>query len=443
MPFGKEYGMNQNRILALKKSLNITMQDLGAVQEELACGMLDLLTAEAKVEILRKDILQKKKLLIAEVHVGKRGNPLSMGKYNVTKGLYIAKCSDGKQVTSVSEEGLLDAMMVHYNLSLDSPKIKDIFMRAIERYERKHPDSNLTIKNYHTDYRRFINSDFSNTDIRRISRDKLEDYVLDYVRKYHIKVSTLRNFKTLLNLIYEQAILDGFITENIAKSIKPKSLYQYCDQSLAHRRAQDVLFTEKELALIFDDMQDRLERYYCPFAFMVLLHVELGCRPDELICLKWSDLDCIEGKEVVWISRQQLEKRNPQSFYIVEYTKNEKGVSKGGRIVPLSTKAKEILEKLQTQKKKLGIESEWLFSNKEGILLKKKGYFDFFNALKKKHSLNLSSYAFRREFNFRLEKAGVPVSYRAAVSGHSPETNLKNYTFAGHDLLDVVSNALN
>jgi len=413
------------------------------VQDEVACGILDAPTAEVMVNILRKEILTKKKLLISEVHVGKRGNALSMGKYNENKGLYIVKCADGKQLTSSSEEGLLDALMEHYNLSFDSPQIKDIFARAIERYERKHPDSNLTIKNYRSDYKRFISTDFSKTDIRRISRDKLEDYILDYVRENRIKVSALRNLKTLLNLIYEQAILDGFIGENIAKSIKPRSLYQYCDQSLAHRRATDVLFTENELTLIFDDMNDRIERYYCPFAFMVLLHVELGCRPDELICLKWTDFDCIEGKDIVYIARQQLEKRNPQSFYIVEYTKNEKGVSKGGRMVPLSTNAKAILEKLRKQKEELGIESEWLFSNKEGVLLKKKGYFDFFNALKKKHGLKLSSYAFRREFNYRLEKANVPVSYRAAVSGHSPETNLKNYTFAGHDLLDVVSNALN
>lgn len=435
--------MNKNKILSLRKSLNETINQLGAVQEEVAYGMLDLLTAEAKVEILRKEILEKKKLLIGEVHIGIRGNPLSMGKYNEAKGLYIVKCSDGKQVTSVSEEGLLDALMEHYGLSLDSPLIKDIFNRAIERYEKKHPDSSKTIHNYCLDYNRFISTDFSKINVRRISRDFLEDYILNYVREHHIKVSALKNFKTLLNLIYEQAINDGFINENIAKSIKPRSFYQYCDQSLAHRRPQDVLFTKEQLTLICDDMYDRIERYYCPYAFMVLLHMELGCRPDELICLKWSDFDSVENKEIVWVVRQQLEKRNPQSFYIVDYTKNEKGISRGGRIIPLSTKATEILERLRMQKKELGIESEWLFSDKRGELLKKKGYFDFFNALKKKHSLTLSSYAFRREFNARLEKANVPVSYRAAVSGHSPETNLKNYTYAGHDYLDIIKNALN
>ena len=434
--------MNRNKILSLRKSLNETINQLGAVQEELACGMLDLLTAEAKVEILKKEILEKKKLLISEVHIGKRGNALSMGKYNESKGLYIVKCSDGKQVTSVSEEGLLDALMEHYGLSLDSPFVKDIFARAIERYERKHPDKSKTIYNYNLDYKNFISKDFAGRDIRRITKDWLEDYTLSLIRTKNLKVSALKNFKTLLNLIYEQAICDGFIHENVAKEIKIKSYISYCDQFLAHRKTEDVLFSESELEVIFNDMWEKIERYYCPYAYMVLLHNELGCRPDELICLKWSDFDLFEG--FVCIERQQIEERTPkQSFRVVEYTKNEKGVSQGGRIVPLSTKAIEVLQKLEIKKKEFGIVSEWLFTNKDGELLKKKGYFDFNNEIHKKYGFKVhGSYAFRRGLSAKLESKGIPPSERAAILGHSVETNLKHYTFAQADYFSRVRSAM-
>lgn len=434
--------MNKNRIAAIKRSLMESVKLQSSVQEELEYGMIDALTAEVKVKILKKEIFEKKKLLVGEVHVGKRGNPLSMGKYNESKGLYIVKCVDGKQLTSTSEEGLLDAMMEHYGLSLDSPLVKDVFARAINRYERKHPGKSKTIYNYKLDYKHFIDDNLDKMDVRKITNDWLEDYTLALVQTKNLKVSALKNFKTLLNLIMEQAICDGFIHENVAKAIKVKSFMSYCDQSLAHRKTEDVLYAENDLEIIFSAMWDKIERYYAPYAYAVLLHAELGCRPDELICLKWSDIDFYNG--FVSIERQQIEERTPkQSFRVVEYTKNEKGASQGGRIVPLSTKAIEVLEKLRAKKEELGIVSEWLFTNTNGELLKKKGYFDFNNELNKKYRFRVhGSYAFRRGLSARLESKGIEPSERAAILGHSVETNLRHYTFAKPDYLNRVRNAL-
>jgi len=282
---------------------------------------------------------------------------------------------------------------------------------------------------------------FANKDIRKVNKDWLEDYTLTLVQEKNLRVSALKNYKTLLNIIFEQAISDDFVNENIAKAVKVKDYTPYCNQSLAHRKTEDVLYSEKELEIIFNDMWDKIERYYCPYAYMVLLHAELGCRPDELVCIKWCDIDFVNG--FVSIERQQLEKRHPQSFYVVEYTKNEKGVSKGGRIVPLSTRAIYILKKLETNKKELSITSEWLFSDKDGTLLKKKGYFDFNNALYKKYGFRVhGSYAFRRGLSANLESKGIPPSERAAILGHSVETNLKHYTFAKSDYLDRVKTAM-
>lgn len=434
--------MDTNRIDALKKSLANTLNLLLDIQTEVSCGILDVLTAKEKENILKKELIEKKRLLIAEVHIGKRGNPLSMGKFNESKGLYIVKCADNIKVSSTTEEGLLDAMIAHYGLSLDSPLVKDVFERAIDRYEKKHPDKSKTVYNYKLDYKGFISKDLGAKDIRKISLDWLEDYTLDMIKSKHLKVSALKNFKTLLNLIYEKAIAEGLLHENVAKGIKVQSLIQYCDQSLAHRKPEDVLYSDSDLEIIFADMWRRIETYYAPYAYAVLLHSELGCRPDELICLKWSDFD-LWGKYVT-IERQQVEDRYPkQSFRVVPYTKNEKGASKGGRMVPLSTKAIEILQKLKEHKKQLGIESEWLFTDKEGNLLKKKGYFDFNVQLHKKFGMKVSgSYAFRRGISARLEYAGIEPSERAAILGHSVETNLRHYTFAKPDYLERVRVAL-
>jgi len=170
-------------------------------------------------------------------------------------------------------------------------------------------------------------------------------------------------------------------------------------------------------------MWEKTKIGYHPYAFAGLLHPELGCRPDELICLKWTDISYRD--ELISIERQQIEERNPkQSFRVAEYTKNEKGVSKGGRYVPLSSKALHILTMLKQRKEELGIQSEWLFTNKEGELLKKKGYFDFIHSLQKKYNTKASgSYTFRCGMSARMEATGIEPSERAAILGHSVETN--------------------
>lgn len=426
----------------LQKSLFDLEKQINDVQIDLENDIIDVLTALDKVNILKKEIFEKKKLLIKEVHIGKRGTPLSMGKYNEAKGLYIVKCADGKQVTSITQERLLDAMMQHYGLSLNSPLVKDVFDRALSRYQVKHPDKSKTVYNYLGDYKRFINNAFQKMDVRKITVDFLEDYSLSLICENNLKVKAFTNFKTLLNLIWEQAIREGLTHENITKRVKVTDYTEYCDQSLAHRKPEDVLYKESDLEAIFKDMWARIDRYYAPFAYAVLLHYELGCRPDELICIKWSDINFIEG--FISIERQQVEKREPkQSFEVKDYTKNEKGVSKGGRLIPLSTKAVEVLEKLKAKKEELGIESEWLFTDRKGKLKTKKGYFDFIRDTRKKYTFKThSSYAFRRGLSAKLESKGVAPSERAAILGQSVETNLKHYTFAKPDYLDRVKAAM-
>lgn len=434
--------MNKERVEMLKSSIADIMRQMESVQYEIACGIIDSATAEEKVKILKQEERKKKQLLVAEAHVGKRGNALSMGAYNEKKKLFMVRCADGNYVSSTTEDGLLDALMEHYGLSLNSPLIGDIFARAIEKYGKKHPGKTKTVYNNKLEYKAFVNEQFAKTDIRKLNKDNLEEYLLTLIQEKKMKSKALQNCKGVLNLIFQETIDEGLIHKNIAKEVSNKYLLQYRDQSLSHRKSEDMLYSDPELEQIFAEAWNKASRYYSPYSYALLLQAELGCRPNELICLKWSDFDRIEG--FVTIERQMVEDRIPkQSFRVVDYTKNEKGISQGGRLVPLSTKALDILNKLDRKKQELGIESEWLFTDKQGKPLKKKGYFDFVGDLYRKLGLSpKGSYAFRRGFSARLEAAGIEPSERAEILGHSVETNLRHYTFAKPDYLKRVKEAL-
>lgn len=218
-------------------------------------------------------------------------------------------------------------------------------------------------------------------------------------------------------------------------------MMQYCDQSIAHRRSEDLLFSEDEQSRINSELEEKISHQNSPYAYAALLHMELGYRPDELICLKWSDFNMED--RLVFIERQQIETKHPQAYVVVEYTKNEKGVSQGGRPIPLSSKALEVLEKLKQYQDAKGIKSEWLFADDNGNLRNKGGYFKFFIKLRNKLDLGeKSSYAFRRGFSAKLESRGIEPSDRAKILGHSVETNLRHYTFAKPNYLERVQSVL-
>lgn len=431
-----------SKLDVLKKSLYGSIEQLESLQEEALCGMIDNQTAKAKVEILRKEIKEKKLRVIEEVHRGKRGNLLSMGSYNEKRGLYFVKCADGKIISAKDEDGLLDALMKHYGLSLDSPLVKDVYARAIARYEQKHPNKDRTVVNFGYDFNRYVTEEFGQKDIRKVSRDFLECYSLELV-SHKIKKSSLTAYKTLLNLIYNQAIYEGLLNQNLAKEISIKELACYCDQSLSHRKPADLLYSESEDEAMNKYMRNRIEeKFYDPYAFMALFQKEFGIRPDEDICLKWSDFDLEQG--LISVERQQIEHRKPKRWFeVVDYLKNEKGESVGGRVIPLSTNAIHLYHELKAIKEKEGIESEWLFTKKDGTLLRKSDYSDFLlDACKALGIKSKGSYAFRRAFNSKMEKNGIPASERALIMGHSIPTNLNNYSFGQVDYLDRVRLAL-
>lgn len=417
------------------------MRLLVDLQEEILGGIISPEAAKAKEKILKKELKEKKKLLLSEVHRGKRGGVLSFGKYNESKGLFVVKCNDGKKLYSTTEDGLIDQMMLHYGLSLDSPIVVAIFERAIMKYERKHPDKSKTVYNFNIDFKTFISDDFKKMDIRKVNVDWLEDYTLNLIKEKNLKASALRNYKTLLNLIFMKAIDEGFVTQNVAKQIPLKPLLQYCDQSLAHRRSEDLLFNEQEMEMIEKELWSKIKNFNSPYSYAALLHMELGCRPDELICLKWTDFDL--KNRLVYIERQQIEQKYPQGYLVVEYTKNERGISQGGRLVPLSRKALLVLDELRKKQSDTGIKSEWLFADENGNLRNKGGYFRFIGKLRKKLNFGeKSSYAFRRGLSAKLESKGIEPSDRAKILGHSVETNLRHYTFAKPQYLDRVQSVL-
>ena len=127
-------------------------------------------------------------------------------------------------------------------------------------------------------------------------------------------------------------------------------------------------------------------------------------------------------------------------YYLVPYTKNEKGKSEDGREFPLTRKIKKLLAELKVKQDELGIVSEYIFCHEDGEWIKTDAYITFLRRLCRSLDLNVTNnHALRMSLNSNvLIPKGVSVADRAAMLGHSIETNLRNYSFAQKDYLDNV-----
>ena len=102
--------------------------------------------------------------------------------------------------------------------------------------------------------------------------------------------------------------------------------------------------------------------------YMFKLAKLTGMRAAELSSLKKEDIDF--DLKRIHVHSQQLKIKETLEYTYADYTKNERGNAQGGRYVPLLPEAEKYLKKLFRLQDKLGIDSEWVFTDEDGNWVK-------------------------------------------------------------------------
>lgn len=210
-----------------------------------------------------------------------------------------------------------------------------------------------------------------------------------------------------------------------------------------------MLLSERELEKVFAETKRRRDlsrnKGYYYFDAMVRLHYELGCRPGELCAIKWEDIKrADDDKPILHIHAQLIETSTTrQSCDYIPVTKNEKGISKGGRYFPITRKIAGILHEVKAMQESKGVVSEYVFCHLDGSFINPKSYETYVHNLFRHLGFHgKTSYVFRRGVNQRLDELGISTSNRASLLGHTVQTNLSCYTFANRNVVEIGRKAL-
>jgi integrase len=161
-------------------------------------------------------------------------------------------------------------------------------------------------------------------------------------------------------------------------------------------------------------------------------------RVGEIPALKWTDVHFEE--KYIWIHGQQLKSTETGKtiYYYEDSTKNEKGRSRGGRKFPMTKTIEEILIRLWEAQRTIGLDAEWVFEVEPGKWLTVQGIDDRLRDACRDLGFEATGiHTLRRSLNSNvLVGAGFVPEERAALLGHSPETNQRFYSFAKKDFFE-------
>ena len=442
-----EFRNDLNKITTEKviKVLNDLQYQKVSLQTQIDLGIISISDAVIELEMISKKDISIRKQYVLSVHVTKDGNPRSISHHKPTdlngKDYYSTKLPTGKKIKATTYDGLIVKLSDYYSCGGTCDySLRSIFKAALaEKGVTENPNPNTLLK-LENDFERFISNEFASSDIRKVQDMDIMKYTQKFVNAIHPKKAAFLSYKGVLNLIFKYARRHHIIMVDPLADFNNRPYMKSCDTSKA--RPEEKILLPEEIQMLKDEIRHRmtLKKYgtYYINGFACLFAIETGVRAGELCSLKWSDVK----ENCIHIHSQQLYQKQEggKNYYQASYTKNEKGVSSDGRDFPLTKKIKELLNELKSLQTDMGIESEYIFCHEDGDWIKTDAYETFLRRICLSLGFKVTNnHALRMSLNSNvLIPLGVTVADRAAMLGHSIQTNLEHYSFAQKNYVSTV-----
>ena len=433
----EDQGVNPDHILLELKQIfvhkSIIQGGKDGIIDSADVVMIDAMTK--KERSLKKEYVLKK-------HVTSEGLPrLIKPPTGSIKG-WSTLVEGKKRVSALTYDGLIDKLFDMYSDGYLNRSFENMFEAALQ-HKITFRSANTVVK-YRADYKRYISDKLGKTCIMEITADFLSKYTAEMIRKKDLKKEAYRAFKGVLNLVFDFAISKGYIDYNPADRLNNLDFYRLCRPEF--KSAEEKAMSPEQIEAITEEVRNRMnnpvkysECYTCGYMFLLASYT--GMRAGELCSLRWTDI--ANGR--IHIHTQQLKNRETGRYEYVSWTKNEKGIPKGGRYFPVTSQIADLFSELKEAQKRAGIRSEWIFANQDGSwIITDTCYGKFLNRICKTLGYSITNnHAIRMYFNsYVLIPKGIQVTNRARLLGHSPEVNLKNYSFADYDYCETALAAL-
>lgn len=337
-----------------------------------------------------------------------------------------------KEVIRKTEKELYDTLYAYYKQTLARPVTFEEVFEALSEYKRSELGrDSKTIYSDNT-YFKHISEDLKKTPLLDITESDLRKWLVTDYLPTKPKEAALKKMIGILSQVFEYGIKAKLCNQNPARSLDYHIYVKNCD----HRKKTDEerAFSEDECAKL---RADALSHSANPRALIRLLAIETGMRAAELCALHLSDID----GQYIHIHRQIVKDMGGehQSFFEVNYSKDERQHPHDGRRFPINPRIQEILDLA----KQLPGKSEYLFHDKAGKFISPDTYGYHLRRACDRLGIETShNHAFRVAVNSKLIDMGFSSADRAMLLGHSVETNERHYSVSDKRRLESIRQRL-
>ncbi len=385
---------------------------LSILQEAYECGILDATEVAIKINMTKENFVKER-------------HPYSISSRKDGRFITTVKKEneERQQIAAPSYVELISKLYDYYNDRKSDYTISDLYEMWIEKRERQSVEGVIDIKTVKRDEQHwrkyYADNKLVTIPIRKITTRMLNDFLNDSITTFKFSRKEFNNMKTILNAIFQIAMDKEILSVNPLLNSHTDVKFR----SIQKKKDGSRLYLEKEMEILEDFLyqQETME------AYTILMDFQIGTRIGELVVLKKEDM----LDDEVYIHKMEIvEEERVDGVYIrkgykiVEYVKHD--ISSGYRTVPLTKKAKNILEEV----KKLSPESAYLFTQTNGERMTSRSFNYWLEKYCRDAGVTFkSSHCIRRTFASRLYAQGMPLEEISVYMGHEDTDTTKGYIY--------------
>lgn len=302
--------------------------------------------------------------------------------------------------------------------ALETVSVEDMFHQWADWKLEYAGIQRQTYDHLQRDFTRFFgNTALSKMDIRKVTDDMLEDFILSAIRDKKLTAKAYSAMRTLILGIWKFAnkrgLTDISVTTFFGDIQIPKKAF--------HKRKisdEEAVFTDEEVEKIISYIADRPESLV---NYGILLAFQTGLRVGELAALKLSDVH----ENVLHISRTEIIYKDDAGKYVYEVRESPK-TEAGNRDVILTPEALRIIKQIR----RLNPFGEYMFMRK-GNRVKEKTFSNKLRQICEHVGIHpCSIHQVRKTYASKLLQAKVDAQTVVKQMGHeSLSTTVNNYYY--------------
>ena len=374
---------------------------LSILQEAYECGILDATEVAIKINMTKENYVKER-------------HPYSISSRKDGRFITTVRKEDEErqQIAAPSYVELISKLYDYYNDRKSDYTISDLYELWVEKRGKQSVEGTIDIKTVKRDEQHwrkyYADNKLVTIPIKKITTKMLNDFLNDSITTFKFSRKEFNNMKTILNAVYQIAMDKEILSVNPLLNTHTDVKFR----SIQKKKDGSRLYLEKEMEVLEDFLyqQETME------AYTILMDFQIGTRIGELVVLQKEDM--LDGE--VYIHKMEIvdEERVDgvyirKGYKVVEYVKHD--ISAGYRTIPLSKKAKKILEEV----KKLSPESEYLFTQANGERMTSRSFNYWLEKYCRDAGITFkSSHCIRRTFASRLYAQGMPLEEISVYMGH-------------------------